>query len=416
MTGKSMSLTGNQAAGWAGRLAKISVALSFPMGPNAEVTETLQLFKDKGEMPDLRVVYGDNEKSTASIQIGIGRLGVRSMMCINSEGLLWATPETHYGASCRLPLLIVCPSRTLEPPTNVYTDQDDFILQRDMGWLMFYCEDAQDILDTVIQTYKVIENESVMLPAIIGYDGWETSHSSSRVNIPSQEEVDSFLPRPSFIKPEKDYLQKDWKERCKHRRMAEGYGGSYTMELRQVQKEAEKKSAELIESIGEEYQNLFGRRHVGLLEVHECGDAELILVTMGIQFPVVRFAVDALRKDGIKIGCVKVRAFKPFPLRALRDAVKDAKLVVTIERNSVSALFSETKSALYPCLSRDSKRLPMVMGWVVGIGGEAVSIQDVGNIIDQAFEASNKGEVSEETIWLCKKSIKFDPTRDIIAD
>ena len=101
-----MSLTGNEAAAWAGRLSRARVALSFPMGPNAEVTETLQKFIDNGEVKDLKVLYGDNEKAAASIQIGVARLGVRSMLCINSEGILWASSEIHYAASSRLPVLM----------------------------------------------------------------------------------------------------------------------------------------------------------------------------------------------------------------------------------------------------------------------------------------------------------------------
>jgi len=130
------------------------------MGPNAEVTETLQGFIDRKEVKDLRVIYGDSEKSSTSMQIGTARLGVRSMLCINSEGLLWAAAEIHYAASSRLPLLLVSPSRALEPPTTVYCDHDDFISQREMGWLIFYWEDSQVALDTILQAYKIIETES----------------------------------------------------------------------------------------------------------------------------------------------------------------------------------------------------------------------------------------------------------------
>ena len=149
-----MSLTGNDAAAWALRRAKVRVGLSFPMGPNAEVVETAQRFIDRGEINNLEIIFGDNEKACQSIQIGVARLGVRSMLVINSEGMLWACPELNYAASSRLPLMLVCPSRSLEPPTVIGSDHDDVITQRDKGWLIFYCEDSQDVFDTIIQAYR----------------------------------------------------------------------------------------------------------------------------------------------------------------------------------------------------------------------------------------------------------------------
>jgi len=410
-----MSLTGNEAAAWAVRLARAKVAFSFPMGPNAEVTETLQGFIDRKEVKDLKVIYGDNEKASTSMQIGATRLGVRSMLCINSEGLLWATAEIHYAASSRLPLLLVCPSRALEPPTTVYCDHDDFLSQRDMGWLMFYCEDSQDVLDTILQAYKIIENESVMLPAIVGYDGWETSHASVKVNLPAQEEVDRFLPPSKFIKPEKDYASADWKERFGHRRRQHGFGSASFMELRYLQKKAEEDSVQIIEAVGNEYQALLGSKHTGVLEAHECADAEIIVVTMGIIYPSLKFVVNALRAKGIKIGCLKLRVFRPFPSRALVEALKGAKVVLTIERNCLGAIFSELKADLYAQMQNGSKG-PQVMGRIVGIGGAPIPLQDIGRMIGEAIQTLKTGRTEKALDWYPIKGIDYDPTRDVIAE
>jgi len=385
------------------------------MGPNAEVTETLQGFIDRKEVKDLRVIYGDSEKASTSMQIGTSRLGVRSMLCINSEGLLWAAAEIHYAASSRLPLLLVCPSRALEPPTTVYCDHDDFISQRDMGWLMFYCEDSQDVLDTILQAYKIIENESVMLPAIVGYDGWETSHASVKVHLPAQEEVDRFLPAPNFIKPEKDYASILWKERFGHRRRQHGFGSQAFMELRYLQKKAEEDSLRFIEAVGKEYQTIFGSKHTGILEAHDCQDAEIIVVTMGILYPSVKFVVNALREKGVKIGCIKLRVFRPFPSRALVEALKGTRVVLTLERNSLAAVFSELKAAIYSEL-QDGSKGPLVMGRIVGIGGIPLPLQDIGYLIGQARESVKTGRIEKALDWFPIKGIDYDPTRDVIAE
>lgn len=410
-------LTGNEAAAWAVRLARAKAAFSFPMGPNAEVTETLQTFVDNGEVRDLKVIYGDNEKASASMQIGMARLGMRSMLCVNSEGILWAASEIHYAAGSRLPLLLVCPSRSLEPPTTIYSDHDDFMCQRDTGWLMFYCENAQDVLDTILQTYKIIEHETVMLPAIVGYDGWETSHASMAVCVPEQESIDRFLPAPAFIKPEKDYLSVDWKERFGRRRRQKGFGGQDFMELKYLQKKAEEEAIDVIEQVGKEYREAFGSRYVGALESHRCEDAEIAIVTMGVISPSVRFVVDSLREKGLKIGCVKLRVFRPLPARALSEAVRGARLVITIERNSAAALFSELKAALYPDpLAGRAESCPAVMGRVVGIGGGAISLEHIAHIVEEGLQSLKLGRMEQALEWYPIKGIKFDPTRDTIAE
>ncbi len=409
-----MSLTGNESAAWALTRSRVSVNTTFPMGPNQEVAETLQKLIDNGEAPGCSIIIPEQEKAAASLQIGAARLGVRTMNCINSEGILWATSEIHYAACSRLPMLIVCPSRALEPPTTVYCDHDDFISQRDMGWLMLYCEDAQDVFDTIIQTYKIMEDNSVMLPAIVGYDGWETSHASTRVNVPDQKSIDEFLPAPDFITPKKDYAARDWKKQCSKRRYQEGVGGPMFTDIRYCQKKAEEDSAAIIEKVGDEYKQMFRGRHGGLIESHQCDDAELILITMGIVYPSVKYIVDALRGKGVKIGCVKVRAFRPFPAEAITEAVKGAKLLITLDRNSVGALYSEVGSALYSGLAGQSS--PMIMGKILGIGGAAISLDLLSKIIGEGIETVNSGKIEKKLEWLPLIGFRYNPTRHVMAE
>ncbi|MCP4753784.1 MAG: hypothetical protein GY866_23110 [Proteobacteria bacterium] len=423
METKRMSLTGNEAAAWAVRCARVGVNTSFPMGPNQEMLETVQKFIDKGEVSNMKAIIPDNEKSAASLQIGAARIGVRSMHCANSEGILWAASELHYAASSRLPMLLVCPSRSLEPPTTVYCDHDDFLVLRDMGWLMFYCEDSQDIFDTILQAYRIMEQEKVMLPAIVGYDGWETSHASARVDVPDQTSIDAFLPAPDFIRPEKDYLAVDWKERCSGRRYQRGVGGPLFMDIRHRQKIAEAEAAAVIEAVGEEYGNTFDSRHTGMIESHECEGADLVLVAMGIVYPTVKFMVNALRLKGIKIGCVKIRAFRPFPSEQIIGAVENAKLVVTLDRNSITAIFSELGVALYSLLNRN-KRPPMLMGKTIGVGGAPITLDLITTIIEEGFEAIEQGKVEKEMEWILEEGmtvknflgVDYDPSRHTLAE
>ncbi|MRR17927.1 MAG: hypothetical protein EG826_15880 [Deltaproteobacteria bacterium] len=418
MEKRFMSLTGNEAAAWAARLAKVRIALSFPMGPSAEVTETLQQFVASGETPDLKVIYGESEKGSSSMQIGVARLGVRSLLCINSEGILWAESELHYAASSRLPLLLVCPSRALEPPTTVYCDHDDFITQRDMGWLMFYCESPQDVFDTILQAYKIAEHGDIMLPAIVGYDGWDTSHASTRVSVPADpSDIDSFLPAPNFVRPEKDYLSVDWKDRFSKKRPMQGLGGVNFMDIRYLQKKATAEAIHVIEEVGNEYREKFGSRHVGLLETCCCEDAEIVLVSMGIIHPIAKIVVEALRAEGVKVGCTKLRAIRPFPGKALGEAIGAAKLVITLDRNSEAALYSDVKAALYDDQFARRKSLgPLVMGKVIGIGGAPITVELIASILEEGVETVKQGVVKNPLEWKPLRGLSFDPTREFIAE
>jgi len=268
-----------------------------------------------------------------------------------------------------------------------------------------------------------MEQEKVMLPAIVGYDGWETSHATARVDVAEQSRIDSFLPAPDFIRPEKDYLAVDWKERCSRRRYQQGVGGPLFMDIRYQQKKSEAESAGVIETVGEEYKKMFHSRHTGLIESHECHDAELILVTMGIVYPAVKFMVNALRLKGIKIGCVKIRAFRPFPAEALIRAVEDAKLVITLDRNSITAIFSELGVTLYSLLNQ-KKQPPMLMGKTIGVGGSPITLDMIGNIITEGFENIERGKVEKEMEWIMEEGMTvrnflgtdYDPSRHALGE
>ena len=156
---------------------------------------------------------------------------------------------------------------------------------------------------------------------------------------------------------------------------------------------------------------------MGLVETHRCEDAEIVMVSIGIVHPITRVVVDALRSQEIKVGCIKLRVFRPFPAQALCEALGSAKPVVTLDRNSVAALYSEVRSALYDDLITRKKGLgPMVMGKVIGIGGASITIELISSIIKDGLRAMEKGAVETPLEWKPLSGIKFNPTRDIIAE
>jgi len=418
VSAKVTTLTGNEATTEAMKLARVQTGVFFPIGPSDEVMETMRIRIDQGEMPNARIIQMENEKGVVSCQLGLSRVGIRSLFATCTEGLLWPASEIRYASGARLPMMIVITSRGIEPPTTVYPDHEDFIMMRDMGWLMFYCEDSQDIIDTIIQAYKISEDRSVFLPVFVGYDGWEVSHGKSRVILPDQDKVDTFLP-PFPARDEGDYVSIDWYERCKLRRLQwTEFDREYHMEMKFTQVEALENAIPLIEEVGREYQGLFGSNHVGSLETDGCEDADIVLVTMGVFAPLVRVTAKAYRERCIKVGTIKLRAFRPFPERALSEAVGNAKAVIVVERNCRAAVYAELKSALYThfIAEKRGKVPPMVMGRVVGLGGRWVSPTEIGQIIDEGVEAIKAGKVEKSMEWIGLKGISFDPLRDYVID
>lgn len=405
------TLTGNYAAAHAAKLARVQVGLFFPIGPADEVMETVQELIDAGEMKDAEVLQLENEKSVLSTQIALARLGVRTMFSTCAEGLLWAMAEIRYASASRLPLLIVNPSRAISPPTTVYCDHDDFMIHRDMGWLMFYCEDPQDVLDTVLQAYKVAEDKEVLLPAIVGYDGYGgVSHASYRVTLPDQGKVDAFLPQRT-LKPDKDYALIDWRARFQQRRHQQVRG--HYMDKKYVMVKALEDAKGVIDRVGQEYKAAFGSDNAGRLKTYHCQDAELIIVTMGANTSTARFVVNALRDEGLKVGLVKLRVFRPFPRQELAAAISGAKVVITLERSSLEALFTETRSALY---GDGARGRPLIMGRVVGIGGRDVSQQDIAGIVAEGLQAGKTGKIEKELEWTPIKGLDFDPFEEDVGE
>jgi pyruvate ferredoxin oxidoreductase alpha subunit len=160
---------------------------------------------------------------------------------------------------------------------------------------------------------------------------------------------------------------------------------------------------------------MFGSRHVGLIEAHQCDDAEIIIVCMGIVYPSVKFVVNALRLKGVKIGCIKLRVFRPFPAKQIVEAVRKAKLMITLDRNSIAAMFNELGTALY--LNSEVRTSgPLLMGKVIGVGGMPITLELISQIVEEGLDTIERGQAAKELEWLPIQGIDYDPTRHVLGE
>jgi len=272
----------------------------------------------------------------------------------------------------------------MAPGWSIWSDQNDSLSERDTGWMQFYCSSNQEVLDTVIQAYKV--SEKLMIPSMIILDAFTLSHTYEVVDIPEQEKVDAYLPpfKPPFkLTPEDPHA----------------FGGltspDHYMELRyKLQKDMEK-VPDLVEETGREYEKMFGR-YLGQVEEYRCDDAELIFVTSGTAGYTARVAVDELREKGIKAGNLRIKMFRPFPFKKVREILTRVPKVAVLDRNLSyghhGIFYQEVKSALY-----GQPAQPAIFGFVAGLGGRDITRDSFKEIADYALKHDR---AEEEIVWI----------------
>jgi 2-oxoisovalerate ferredoxin oxidoreductase alpha subunit len=389
---KKIVMTGNYAAAHAVRLAKVKMIAAYPITPQTSVIEKISDFVANNEL-DAEYIKVESEHSAMACCIGASAAGVRTFTATSSQGLLYMHEMLHWASGSRLPIVMVNVNRALAPPWIIWTDQNDSISQRDTGWMQFYCEDNQDILDTVLQAYRVAEDQRVLLPAMVCYDGFELSHTSMPVELPEQKDVDAFLPPYNTANALIDFEHPTT--------IGSLVGPDLYMEFRFLIQKAMENAKQVAEEAAEDFSWRFDRNYSGQVECYKCKGAEIAIVSMGALSSEAKEAVDRLRKERIAVGAVKVKLFRPFPKEKIREFGKRLKAFVIVDRNisfgMEGALFTEIKSSLY---SLDEK--PKVLGFIAGLGGRDVRIRDLIRMVRKAHDAitNSKGFPDEEWVGL----------------
>jgi pyruvate/2-oxoacid:ferredoxin oxidoreductase alpha subunit len=321
--------------------------------------------------------------------------GVRVFTATSSQGLAWMHEGLHNAAGSRLPIVMAIVNRPLCAPANLTTDQTDSLSQRDTGWLQFYCESNQEILDTIIQAYKI--SESLSLPSMVCLDGVYLSHMSGSVNIPEQERVDEYLPpyRPSYrdrsytYKVYADYPPEDIGYRTDR---FEDF-----MKARYLQHKQEGKAVQAALQENQEFEALFGRGYLPV-EEYKCEDAEVVVTMSGSAVGTCRYVIDRMREKGHRVGLVKLKMFRPFPRELVRKALSGRKKIAVIERDlsvgQCGIFYQEIKWALNTNV--DHHFVPLY-GFVAGLGGLDITPQ----LIEKALLLTiNEDPPQQEVLWL----------------
>lgn len=367
------ALEGSKAVAEVVKLCRPHVVSAYPITPQTHIVEELARMVADGELK-AEYVNVESEHSAASVVLGASATGARTYTATTSQGMVLMVEVLYNIAGLRLPVVLGGVNRALSAPINIWNDYQDAMAARDTGWIQLYAEDNQEACDMHIQAYKIAEREDILLPVMVCMDGFLITHSIEPVDIPSQEEVDRFLPpyQPKHYLTPKDPLT------FGYLMGPEGY-----METRYQIQMAMERAKGVIEEVAKEFSSLFGRYYGGLIEPYRLDDAEIAIVSMGTAVGVIKDVVDELRKEGQRIGALKVRSYRPFPKEAIREALKDVERVVVIEKDislgSTGALSLDLKEALYGL-----EKGPKVKGFVAGLGGREVNQ----NTVKQALSLS----------------------------
>jgi pyruvate/2-oxoacid:ferredoxin oxidoreductase alpha subunit len=398
--GSTRILDGNNAAAQGAKLSRVQVIAAYPITPQSPVTEKLSEFVEKGEL-DAQYVAVESEHSALAVCTSASTVGARAFTASSSHGLAYMHEMLHWAAGARLPVVLACVNRAIGAPWNVLNDQQDSISQRDTGWIQIYARNNQEILDSIIQAYRIAE--SVYVPVMVCYDGFVLSHTEMPVNLPSQEDVDRFLPpyRPHTILDPANPRNYNLVTFANPRVNAEGVLCHGYMELRYLLQEALQNSRETIIKVGQEFGEVFGRTYSSTLWANRLDDANTVIVAMGSLVMEATVAADILREAGHKVGVLGLRVFRPFPKADVVKALEKSRLIVVFDKNISygleGATCSEIKSALYGSSVR-----AVIRNFIVGLGGRDVKARELVDAVNRSLLSAKEDDLTREyPEWIC---------------
>ncbi|MEM5793547.1 MAG: pyruvate ferredoxin oxidoreductase [Candidatus Aenigmatarchaeota archaeon] len=370
-------MDGNEAGAWGARLAKVKVVPNFPVTPQTELIETLAQWKTeglfKGDFLDV-----ESEHSVMSAAVAASATGVRTFTATSSQGLLLMHEVLYIASGLRLPIVMINVSRGVSAPITLWNDHNDILGMRDCGWIIFFAENNQEVLDLTIQAFKIAEDPKVLLPCVINLDGFVLSYTREPVEIPSQKDVDKFLP------PYKPLVYLDTR---KPMNIGVAVLEEY-MDFRLQQQAAMENALEIIKKTFNDWEKIFGRKYE-VIEKFMMDDAVIALVSVGAMTSTAKAAVLEARKKGIKVGLVRILVYRPFPFKELEDALNDVVGIGVCDQNIAPGfggiLYHDIRSLMY-----GYKRV--VNDYILGLGGRAVTMEKYVEIIEDLLECTQKGE------------------------
>lgn len=388
---KEVFYSGCAAAAYAAKDARVEVISSYPIRPYTGVMMELSKLVANGEL-DAEFVLGEGEHAQVSIAYGAAAAGARAYTGSSGVGVVYAMECYSPAAGGRLPCQMVIADRALDPPGDFGSEHTDVMSARDQGWILGWAESPQEMYDNTIMFYKLGEDHRVLLPQFAAMDGYFVSHIPGKMQLEDQKAVDEFLPpynHPHPLNPEKP---------VNHGPQIFPDQGSAINVQRAI---AHDDMGPVIEEVVADYNKQFGRNYSPFVDEYMMDDADIAFFISGGHARTARYAVNHLRKQGVKVGVARLRFVRPWPTQAVAESLSKVKAVGTIETSTSYGgatrggnLIHEARASCYALDNR-----PLITSFVAGLGGEIVTLNEFYAMAKVLSDSVKSGKV-KDSYWM----------------
>ena len=370
------------------KLARVDVVAAYPITPQTHIVEHLAELVADGEL-DAQYIPVESEHSAMSACLGASAAGARTFTATAGQGLELMHEVLYVASSMQLPVVMTVANRALSAPLSVWGDHSDVMAVRDTGWIQLFAENGQETVDNVLCAFRIGEDRRVLLPVMVHLDGFYLTHMIEPVLFPEQSQVDKFLPpyqHPMPLHPDRPVTMGAFGPPIIY---------SETKKAQEVNLEAAK---EVILQCWDDFGKAF-QRYYSPVECYHSEDARVLLLTMGSFSETAMTAIDKMRGEGGEVGLIRLRLWRPFPFEEIRQAVKNAEVLIVLDRalsfgGPGGPVCSEVRSALY-----GEDRRPKVIGFIGGLGGRDITPAGFEEIVNRGIEISQKGSDQEFEIF-----------------
>jgi pyruvate ferredoxin oxidoreductase alpha subunit len=368
-------LEGSRAVARTAALCRPEVIPAYPISPQTHIVEALSAMVATGELSECEFLNVESEYAAMSVAIGASATGARAYTATASQGLLYMAEALYNASGLGLPIVMTVANRAIGAPINIWNDHSDSMSQRDSGWIQLYVESNQEAIDTHILAFRLAEDLST--PVMVCMDGFILTHAVERLDVPDQEQVDSFLP------PYEPRQALDPEQPVSIGAMV---GPEAFMEVKYLAHLKQMQALDRIPELAVELGRALGREPVGLLRGYREQDARIVVVALGSVLGTIEDAIDELRAEGLDVGALGIKAFRPFPLQEVRAALAHAERVVVIEKAFAVGLDGIVSQNVRNAMEGASERSIPVHTVVAGLGGRPISRASLVRLLAEAAQ------------------------------
>lgn len=351
-------------------LCRPEVVCAYPITPQTHIVEGIGALVKSGALENCEFINVESEFAALSVAIGASAAGARAYTATASQGILFMAEAVYNAAGLGLPIVMTVGNRAIGAPINIWNDHTDAMSVKDAGWIQLFAETNQEAVDLHIQAFRLAEELSC--PVMVCMDGFILTHAYERVDVPTQEEVDAFLPPydpVQVLDPADPYS------------IGAMVGPEAFTEVRYLAHDKQLQALRLIPEIASVFKDVFGRESGGLLHPYRTKGAETIVVALGSVNGTIKDVVDAMRDDGAAVGSVSICSFRPFPLAELKAALAGAGNIVVVEKSLAPGLGGVVASNVRMAMQETPLRVHTV---IAGLGGRPITTAALRRVVTKA--------------------------------